>query len=47
VDTPKLSADTARAAPEMGRTDNGRAAQSNLGVHLRYGFEPESNTALR
>jgi putative molybdopterin biosynthesis protein len=36
----KLSADAAHAASEKERAESGRTPQSNLGVRLRYDFEP-------
>ena len=40
MDSLKRSADAAHVAPEMGRPESGRTAQSNLGVRLRYDFQP-------
>ena len=40
MDPLKLSAGAAGAPVEMVHAENGRTAQSSLGVHLRYDFEP-------
>lgn len=41
MDPLKLAADATRATPETDLAESGRSnARDNLGVHLRYGFEP-------